>query len=359
MFGTGTKVNQIGEKLTELQIEFSGFLDEWRKFLDEQRQTVGQNVKPQEYDPGPFAADKHAGQISDMLLHSLDEEQILAYLRQAESLKTPKHFLDTCMTVCNFMPNHMLSAIVNGLDDVRDDLLAHIAGRETLSTDVLSEVSSELKLMLDSGYHMSRGLPLISRILSVIEPGEIDDTVNALKLAMSHDEVFVEAFDRHVFLFDDIARLDDYEIQHLLRETDTQTLVMALKLAPDDVKEKVFLNMGNRLEKRIKEDFEALGPVRLTEAYAAQALMIACVHRMIEEENIVWSAARPVDRPILEQEGIDALLRNADEASAEVFSQDEVDALLGASDEDEIDDSEKVLSEEEVDALLKAAQTED
>jgi flagellar motor switch protein FliG len=89
-----------------------------------------------------------------------------------------------------------------------------------------------------------------------------------------------------MFVFDDLAMIDDRGIQSLLREVSSETLVVALKGAEDALKEKIFKNMSKRAGEMLRDDLEAKGPVRLSEVEAAQKEILAIARRLSESGDI-------------------------------------------------------------------------
>jgi flagellar motor switch protein FliG len=90
-----------------------------------------------------------------------------------------------------------------------------------------------------------------------------------------------------MFTFDNLVDLDDRAIQLLLREIQSETLVVALKGTSEALQEKVFKNMSARAAEMLREDLEAKGPVRLSEVEAEQKEILKIVRRLAEEGQIV------------------------------------------------------------------------
>ncbi|MEN9629976.1 MAG: flagellar motor switch protein FliG, partial [Pseudomonadota bacterium] len=91
----------------------------------------------------------------------------------------------------------------------------------------------------------------------------------------------------NMFTFDDLERLDDKGIQSLLKEVQTESLVIALKGATPEMREKVFRNMSTRAAETLREDLESRGSVRLSEVEAEQKEMLKIVRRLVDEGQIV------------------------------------------------------------------------
>jgi flagellar motor switch protein FliG len=93
-----------------------------------------------------------------------------------------------------------------------------------------------------------------------------------------------EAVRNMMFVFDEIAKLSDREIQTLLREVDQKHLVVALKGASEELKQKILANMSEKVRTSIIEEMEFLGPMRLTAVEEVQLRIVQQV-RQLEEKG--------------------------------------------------------------------------
>jgi len=98
-----------------------------------------------------------------------------------------------------------------------------------------------------------------------------------------------------MFTFDDLVRLDASAIQTLLRKVEKDKLAIALKGGSDAVKELFFKNMSERAGKMMREDMEAMGPVRIKDVDQAQSLIVALAKEMAASGEIVISEGREED----------------------------------------------------------------
>lgn len=98
-----------------------------------------------------------------------------------------------------------------------------------------------------------------------------------------------------MFTFEDLVRIDMAGIQTLLRNIEKDKLAMALKGASEPVKELFFKNMSERAGKMMREDMEALGPVRLREVDQAQNLIVATAKELAASGQIAISEGREDD----------------------------------------------------------------
>ena len=94
-----------------------------------------------------------------------------------------------------------------------------------------------------------------------------------------------------MFVFENLLDIDDRGIQLLLREIQSDSLILAMKGASEPLREKIFKNMSQRAAEMLKEDLESKGPVRLSEVEAEQKEILKVVRRLADEGQIVLGGA--------------------------------------------------------------------
>ena len=93
-----------------------------------------------------------------------------------------------------------------------------------------------------------------------------------------------------LFRSDDLDKLDDKGVQALLKEVQSESLVIALKGATPVLREKVFKNMSSRAAETLREDLESRGPVRVADVQTEQKEMIKTVRRLVDEGQIMMTS---------------------------------------------------------------------
>jgi len=94
-----------------------------------------------------------------------------------------------------------------------------------------------------------------------------------------------------MFVFDNLIEVDDRGVQAILREISTDVLVLALKGSDDEIKEKIFANMSKRAAELMRDDLEAMGPVKLSEVESAQKEVLTVARRMADTGEISLGTA--------------------------------------------------------------------
>lgn len=102
-----------------------------------------------------------------------------------------------------------------------------------------------------------------------------------------HDPEMAEEIRKKMFTFENLIALDGRSLQMILREVNNDSLTMALKTASEQMKEKIFANMSSRAADMIKDDLEAMGPVRLSEVELMQQSIVKIAMKLEEEGKLV------------------------------------------------------------------------
>ncbi|MBW2647934.1 MAG: hypothetical protein JRE23_17525 [Deltaproteobacteria bacterium] len=90
-----------------------------------------------------------------------------------------------------------------------------------------------------------------------------------------------------MFVFEDILKIDDRGIREILKNVESQQLLLALKTGSDEMKDKIFSNLSERAAEMLREDMEVMGPVRLTEVEEAQQGIVKAARQLETEGKIV------------------------------------------------------------------------
>ena len=133
---------------------------------------------------------------------------------------------------------------------------------------------------------VSGGSKQIAEILNLLDT---TTEKRILKSVESEDPDLAVEIKNLMFVFEDIVLLDDRSVQRLLKEIETKELAIALKAASDELKQKIFGNVSERVVAMIQEEMEFMGPMRLSDVEAAQQKIVEAVRRLEEEGQIVIS----------------------------------------------------------------------
>jgi flagellar motor switch protein FliG len=94
-----------------------------------------------------------------------------------------------------------------------------------------------------------------------------------------------------MFVFEDIATLDDKSVQRLLREVEVKVLALALKGASDGLIKKIMGGMSSRAVSSLQEEIETLGPQKKRDIEKAQAMIVTTIRTLEETGELVLSSS--------------------------------------------------------------------
>lgn len=183
--------------------------------------------------------------------------------------------------------DHAAEVLKNIPERLRNDILLRIATLDGIQPQALEELNQALSRVLagsDKVRKASLGGPkTAAEILNYL--GNAIETV-AIESIREHDSDLAQKVLDQMFTFENLNDLDDKAIQTLLREVQSEALIVALKGADQALRERIFKNMSTRAAETLREDLEAKGPVRLSEVEAEQREILKIVRRLADDGQI-------------------------------------------------------------------------
>ena len=170
----------------------------------------------------------------------------------------------------------------------RSEVMLRVATLEGIQPMALKDLNEVLFKVLAGGDKIRKtslgGVRTAAEIINLLGTN-IDTAV--LESIRAHDPDLAQKIMDKMFVFDDVAKLDDRAIQTVLKEIASETLIVALKGAAPELREKFLSNMSSRAAEALREDLESRGPMRLSEVEAQQKEILKTVRRLSDEGQIV------------------------------------------------------------------------
>jgi flagellar motor switch protein FliG len=171
---------------------------------------------------------------------------------------------------------------------MRNEVLIRIATLDGIQPSALKDLNEVLSKVLAGGEKLRKaslgGVKTAAEIINLL--GSSVETAVLDYIREADNELAQKIMD-NMFTFDDLDKLDDKGIQALMKEVQSESLVVALKGATPELREKIFRNMSTRAAETLREDLESRGPVRLSEVESEQKEMLKIVRRLADEGQIV------------------------------------------------------------------------
>jgi flagellar motor switch protein FliG len=172
----------------------------------------------------------------------------------------------------------------------RNEVMVRIATLDGIQPSALKDLNEVMSKVLAGGERMKKatmgGVKTASEIINMLGSSVETSVLDYIREA---DPDLAQKIMDNMFTFDDLLKIDDRGIQALLKEVQSESLIIALKGATPELREKIFANMSSRAAETLREDLESRGPVRVSEVEAEQKEMLKTVRRLADEGQIVLS----------------------------------------------------------------------
>ncbi|HZR35212.1 MAG TPA: flagellar motor switch protein FliG [Nevskia sp.] len=265
------------------------------RFVDELENQTSLGVGADDYVRrvlvGALGEDKANGLIDRILLGRNSKGlEALKWMetRAVADLVRNEHPQIVAIVLAYLDPDQAADILAQLPERMRGDVLMRIARLDGIQPQALRELDEIMEKQFTGGNNLKSssvgGIKVAANILNLMDSaveGQIISTIS------ESDADLGTKIQDLMFVFDDLADVDDRGVQALLREANNDMLCLALKGADPRVREKFTKNMSKRAAEMLLEDMEAKGPVRLADVEAAQKEILAAARRLAEAGEIV------------------------------------------------------------------------
>jgi flagellar motor switch protein FliG len=170
---------------------------------------------------------------------------------------------------------------------LRNDVILRIATLDGVQPTALQELNDALTRILSGSSSIKKtamgGVRTAAEILNFVGTAHETAVIDNVR---EYDPDLAQKIIDEMFVFENLIEVDDRGIQLLLREVQSESLILALKGANEAMREKVFKNMSQRAAEMLREDLESKGPVRLSEVEREQKEILKIARRLADEGQI-------------------------------------------------------------------------
>jgi flagellar motor switch protein FliG len=215
-------------------------------------------------------------------IRSTDPGQLLTFIQGEHP--------QTIALILAFLQPEQAGTILTALPPEKQvDVTKRLALMEHTSPEVIHEVERvlEAKLSALAGQDSTQvgGVEALVEVLNQVDRATEKTILENLE---EQEPELAEEIKRRLFTFEDIVQLDDKAVMRVLREIDlTRDLPMALKVASEEVKTKIFNNLSKRAVETLQEEMDYLGPVRLRDVEEAQQRIVNTIRKLEEVGEII------------------------------------------------------------------------
>lgn len=173
----------------------------------------------------------------------------------------------------------------------RNEVLVRIATLDGIQPSALKDLNEVMSKVLAGGDRLRKsslgGVKTAAEMINMLGASVETSVIDYIR-ETDHD--LAQKIMDNMFTFDDLEKIDDRGIQTVLKEVQSESLIIALKGATPEMREKVFRNMSTRAAETLREDLESRGPVRVSEVEAEQKELLKIVRRLADEGQIMLSS---------------------------------------------------------------------
>ena len=237
------------------------------------------------------ALGKAAGATLDTVRQSI-EALPFGFLQKVDSQNLLTFIVDehpqTIALILSHVPPSQAADILSGLPGPRQmSVVRRIATMGQTSPEIIQEVERGLEnrmaSVMSQQFEKAGGVENVAEILNVIDRATERSLLENLA---QEDPDLVEEIRRLMFVFEDIAKFSDRDIQSVLKNVESSQWAMALKGASEELKEKILNNMSKRASTLLLEEMDYLGPVRASNVEQVQQQIVDIIRRLEDASEI-------------------------------------------------------------------------
>ncbi len=242
-----------------------------------------------------------AERVIEQIEHQVSK-QPFSFLQKAETENLLTFIQDehpqTIALILGHLPPHKASEILVGLPAAKQiEVVIRIANMEQTNPEVIKEVEkgleSRLSGIVSQKFQKVGGVDSVAEMLNLADRATEKAIMEALE---SEDPDLVEQIRRLMFVFEDITKFADKDIQAILKNVESAQWALALKGASDELKHKILNNMSKRASTLLIEEMEYLGPVRASNVEQVQQQIVDIIRRLEDMGELTVHAGDEEER---------------------------------------------------------------
>lgn len=214
------------------------------------------------------------------ILQKADPQQLAKFIHN-------EHPQTIALVLSHLNASQAAGLLVSLPPEMRSDVALRMANLDQISPEIVNKIATVIGQKLQAIGEYSResygGIRAVSEMFNRLDSGNSKEILDAIE---RHNPNLVETIRHLMFVFEDLLLIDVNQLKEILARVDRKSLTLALKGTSDALKDHFFATMSGRAIEMMKEDIEALGPVRIKEVETAQQQIIATV-RQLENEGVI------------------------------------------------------------------------
>jgi flagellar motor switch protein FliG len=238
---------------------------------------------------GPEVAKKLIDRLSKALgsdfpnidiLQKVDPQQLAKFIHN-------EHPQTIALVLSHLGASQAAALLISLPAELRSDVSLRMANLDQISPEIVNKIASVISQKLQAIGEFSResygGVRAVSEMFNRLDSGTTKEILDVIE---KQNPNLVETIRHLMFVFEDLLLIDVNQLKEILARVDRKSITLALKGTSEQLKEHIFATMSARATEMMREDIEALGPVKIKEVETAQQQIIAIV-RLLESDGTI------------------------------------------------------------------------
>jgi flagellar motor switch protein FliG len=237
-----------------------------------------------------------ARRIMDRVMRSFQSTAGFTSLEKADPQQLSKFILGEhpqtiALILAHLNPSNAAQLVTLLPDALRVDVLTRMASLEDISPDVISRISSVIEMRLKSlggpSLEQHGGVRAVAELFNRLERTVSTPVLESIDAKQPELAASIRNL---MFVFEDLANVDDNGLREIVQRADKKVLTVALKGTSDTIRNRFYNNMSKRAAEMLREEMEVLGAIRLRDVEKAQQDIVG-IARKLEEEGVITTGA--------------------------------------------------------------------
>ncbi len=173
-------------------------------------------------------------------------------------------------------------------ENIQTEVVLRLSNLDYISPQLIADLDQVLKEELSTVGTVDQaslgGVQPVAEMMNIMDKNTETQIMGRLE---EKDPILAEEIRKLMFVFEDITKIDDRGIQVLLKEVPNDKLLLALKTANEDIRQKIFRNISARAAQLLREDLDSMGPARLSDVESAQQEIVNAARKLEQEGKIL------------------------------------------------------------------------
>jgi flagellar motor switch protein FliG len=213
-------------------------------------------------------------------LQRADPQQLAKFIHK-------EHPQTIALVLSHLNPSQAANLLMSLPANIRSDVAIRMASLDQISPEIVQKIAvvigQKLKALGEFSRESYGGVRAVAEMFNRLDSGTSKDILNAIE---HQDPNLFETIRHLMFVFEDLLLIDVQGIKDILARVDRKALTVAMKGTSEQLQARIMEAMSQRGAEMLREDIEALGPIKIREVEAAQQQIIAVV-RQLENEGVV------------------------------------------------------------------------